>query len=156
DPESFALSPDGATLYVSNEETAEMTVVDVASRRVRARVPVGNEPEGVAVRPDGQIVFVTSERDDEVTVVDTTTLAAAAHVRTGARPRGIVFTRDGRTAFVTSEEGVTVTVVDARRYEVTGTIPIYQNSPTAAGPKPMGAVLSPDDRQLYVSTGRGG
>ena len=28
DPESFDLSPDGKTLYVSNEETAEMTVLD--------------------------------------------------------------------------------------------------------------------------------
>src|SRR6266481_4174044 len=31
DPESFDLSVDGKFLYVSNEETAEMTVLDLAS-----------------------------------------------------------------------------------------------------------------------------
>jgi YVTN family beta-propeller protein len=33
DPESFDLTPDGATLYVSNEETSEVSVIDVASAR---------------------------------------------------------------------------------------------------------------------------
>ena len=33
DPEAFDLSPDGRWLYVSNEETAEMSVVDVAAAR---------------------------------------------------------------------------------------------------------------------------
>jgi len=37
DPETFALSPDEQTLYVSNEETAEMSVVDIAKGEVRAR-----------------------------------------------------------------------------------------------------------------------
>ena len=32
DPEAFDLSPDGKTLYVSNEETAEMSVLDMSQR----------------------------------------------------------------------------------------------------------------------------
>src|SRR6516165_8575683 len=35
DPESFDISPDGKTLYVSNEETAEMSVLDLASGEIR-------------------------------------------------------------------------------------------------------------------------
>lgn len=156
DPESFALSPDDKTLYVSNEETAEMTVVDVASGAVRAKVKVGTEPEGVTLRPDGKVVFVTSESDGEVTAVDTNTLTVVGHVKTAARPRAIVFTADGRTAFVTNEVGGTVTVVDTERYEMVGSIPIHLNSPMPSGPKPMGAVLSRDGKELYVTTGRGG
>ena len=38
DPEAFDLSPDGKTLYVSNEETAEMSILDVASGTIRERV----------------------------------------------------------------------------------------------------------------------
>src|SRR5207342_2541754 len=64
DPESFALSPDGKTMYVSNEETSEMSVLDVASGDVTRRVKVGEEPEGVTVRPDGREVYVTSEGDN--------------------------------------------------------------------------------------------
>jgi YVTN family beta-propeller protein len=156
DPESFDLSPDDKTLYVSNEETAEMSVLDVSSGTVKAKVPVGHEPEGVTVRPDGKVVFVTSEQDNEITAVDTDTLAVLAQIPTGPRPRSIVLTSDGRLGFATSEGGPAVTVVDANRYVALATIPIVENSPTPAGPRPMGAVLSRDEKQLYVSTGRGG
>src|SRR6185436_18146734 len=37
DPESFDLSADGSTLYVSNEETAQLSAVDIASGDVRSR-----------------------------------------------------------------------------------------------------------------------
>ena len=65
-------SPDGKTMYVSNEESAEMSVLDVASGTIRSRVKVGEEPEGVTVRPDGREVYVTCEGDNEVFAVDTT------------------------------------------------------------------------------------
>ena len=53
------LSPDGTTIYVSNEETAEMSVLDLASGTIKSRVKIGEEPEGVTVRPDGREVYVT-------------------------------------------------------------------------------------------------
>lgn len=156
DPETFDLSPDGSTLYVSNEETAEMTALDVASGAIRGKAHVGAEPEGVTVRPDGKVVFVTSERDGEVTVVDTATLAVVAHVPTGPRPRSIVFTKDGLTAFITDENGAKVTVVDAAGFTPSGDIALHLDSPKALPPRPMGAALSPDGKQLYVSCGRAG
>src|SRR6476659_2586208 len=45
DPETFALSPDEKTVYLSNEDTGEMSVVDVATGEVRAHIHVGEEPE---------------------------------------------------------------------------------------------------------------
>lgn len=156
DPETFDLSPDGKTLYVSNEETAEMSVVDTASAEIRTRVKVGREPEGVTVRPDGTVVFVTSEVDNEVTAVDAGTLAVLAHIPTGPRPRSVVFTKDGRTAFVPCELGAVVTVIDPVALVATASVPIHLSSPMPSGPRPMGAVLSPDDGTLYVSCGRGG
>jgi len=156
DPESFDLSPDGKTLYVSNEETAEMTVIDLVSGAKRASVKVGKEPEGVTVRPDGKVVFVTSEQDADVSVVDAEKLEVVAHVPTGKRPRSITFTRDGKTAFVADEVGATVTVIDAVAYKAEADIAITLASPMPAGPRPMGSVLSADGKDLYVSTGRGG
>ena len=99
DPESFDLSRDGKTLYVSNEETAEMSVLDLHTGKVTHRVPVGKEPEGVTVRPDGKVVYVTSEEENQVVAVDTRSLKVLAHIadrpaparasrsRTTARPR---------------------------------------------------------------------
>ncbi|MBW8862859.1 MAG: hypothetical protein JF601_10910 [Acidobacteria bacterium] len=61
DPEVFDISPDGSTIYVSNEDSAQATVVDTASGNIVDRITVGDEPEGVTVSPDGTLVFVTSE-----------------------------------------------------------------------------------------------
>jgi YVTN family beta-propeller protein len=156
DPESFDLSRDDTTLYVSNEETAEMTVLELPSGDTRARVPVGSEPEGVTLRPDGKAVYVTSERDNQLTIIDTNTLGTLGRMSTGIRPRTVVFTSDGHVGFVTNEGEGSVTVFDAERNAPLATIVVTQNSPTPAGPRPMGAVLSRDDKWLYVTTGRGG
>ena len=154
DPESFDLSKDGARLFVSNEETAEMSVLDVPSGEILKRIPVGEEPEGVQVRPDGRFVYVTAEESGSIAAVDTQQLSAAAHIVTGQRPRSIVFTRDGSLGFVTNELSSSVSVLDPQTHEVLAQIAI-EGAPNKPQ-RPMGAVLSPDDRYLYVSTGRGG
>lgn len=156
DPETFDLSPDGTTLFVSNEDTAELSAVDLAAGTVRGHARVGKEPEGVTAAPDGKRVFVTNEADNDVAVINAQTLAPIARIPTGSRPRAVAITRDGRAAFVTNEAAGTVSVLDATTYERVGEIALHLDSPMPVGPRPMGAALSPDDKTLYVTTGRGG
>jgi YVTN family beta-propeller protein len=56
DPENFDVGPDGRTIFVSNEDGAAVSFVDVASGNVVHSVKVGEEPEGVKVSPDGRVV----------------------------------------------------------------------------------------------------
>jgi YVTN family beta-propeller protein len=154
DPESFDLSRDGKTLYVSNEETAELSVLDLESGKIVRKVPVGKEPEGVAVRPDGKAVYVTSEEDGSVTGIDTATFAVVQKVATGKRPRGILFTKDSGTAFVSNEMDSTVTLFNPRGQEMVAVLKLEGQGPIP--PRPMGLALSQDEKQLFVSTGRGG
>ena len=46
DPESFDLSPDGKLLYVSNEESSQMSVVDLAAGKVTAQRGRGRRARG--------------------------------------------------------------------------------------------------------------
>lgn len=154
DPETFALSPDGKTLYVSNEDTGRLSAVDTVSGKIRAAAVVGIEPEGVAVRPDGKVVYVTCEGDSTVHALDATTLATLATIPTKPRPRAIAFTRDGKRGMSTDEVGVGLTVFDTTTHAVVETLSL-----AAAGNaliRPMGIVTAPDGRVAYVSTGRGG
>jgi YVTN family beta-propeller protein len=57
--------------------------------------------------------------------------------------------------FVTGENGFAVSVVDPQARQVTATIALGGADAGAVPPRPMGAVLSPDGRTLYVSNGRG-
>jgi YVTN family beta-propeller protein len=150
DPEAFDLV--GAhTLVVSNEETAEASIVDLVSRRVRARVAVGGEPEGVATAPDG-LVWVTSEADHVATILDPRTARVVATVPTGLRPRSIAF--GNGYAVIPGEHDASVTIADVRAREVVARIEL----PTTGGqrPLPMGVAVARDGRTAYVSTGRAG
>jgi YVTN family beta-propeller protein len=154
DPESFDLSPDGRTLYVSNEETAEMSALDLERGTITGRVHVCGEPEGVTVSPDGRVVYVTCEADNAVAVVDTRSLRVTARIPTAARPRSIAVTADGRTLFITCENAASISVADATAREARSAIQLTMPDMTATPPRPMGAVLSPDGSTLFVSNGR--
>jgi YVTN family beta-propeller protein len=151
DPEKMAVSADGKRLYVASEDTGAVIVIDVASGNVAATVPVGAEPEGVRISPDGRIVVVTAEAAQQAAVIDTRSNRVVARLKVGQRPRAIVFTPDGTRAFVPGEIDSTVTVIDVLKLAVVATIRI--DDPAA---RPMDALVSPDGRSLYLSTGRGG
>jgi YVTN family beta-propeller protein len=151
DPEAFDVTPDGKTLYVSNEETAEVTVVDIASSRVVRTVKVGQEPEGVTVSPDGRFVYVTSEAASEVDVIRAGTSEVVARIPTAMRPRAVAFSADGAQAFVTAELGGTLHIVDTTSQSAVG-----QLRTGKTGVKPMGVAVAPDGGHVYVANGREG
>jgi YVTN family beta-propeller protein len=151
DPEQFALSRDGKRLFVANEDAATMSVVDVATGAVTQRVPVGREPEGVAVTPDGRWVLITNESDNSVSIIDTGTLKIVKSVQVGKRPRDIAFTPDGHAGYVTGEFDASV-----YRMSVPQGAPVERVLELRKEARPMGIVLDPKSRRLYVSTGRGG
>jgi YVTN family beta-propeller protein len=155
DPESFDISPDGAFLYVSNEETAEASIVDIAKGKIEKSLPTGGEPEGVAVRPDGKYVYVTSELDSAVVVIDPVARKIVTKFAVGTRPRGVLFSPDGKSAFVTAELGGTVTFVDAEKNVPVRTVDLRKGADPNQLPLPMGIALSPDGKTLFVSVGRG-
>src|SRR6266481_2945844 len=49
DPEQFAVSTDGARLYIANEDVATMSILNATSGKVEHIVPVRKEPEGVTL-----------------------------------------------------------------------------------------------------------
>ena len=87
DPELLDISPDGKTLYVSNEDDSRMSMVDIATKKVVRTVATGPEPEGVKVSPDGKLVYVASEVANIVHVIDTATGRILDNITVGNRPR---------------------------------------------------------------------
>jgi YVTN family beta-propeller protein len=152
DPECFDVSPDGRSLLVSNEDSARASLIDISATGSEASLTVGGEPEGVAIRPDGKIGYVTSEATNRVDVIDLESHQVVASIPTARRPRTVVFTRDGSRAFVSGELGKAVDVIDGVTHKSIGQIVVGGPEPAL----PMGLALAPDERSLYVTTGRGG
>lgn len=151
DPENFDTTPDGKTVYVSNEDAGTTTVVDVPSGKIVATVTVGAEPEGVKTSPDGKEVWVTSEERGTVSVIDVATNKLVATIKVGKRPRSVIFTHDGSKAYVPSELDSSVSVVDTRSRKVVKKLPV-----PGPGAKPMGSSISPDGKFVFITNGRGG
>jgi YVTN family beta-propeller protein len=151
DPEAVVVSPDGKRLYVASEDTGQLVIMDAENGRILAQLPVGGEPEGVAVSPDGKLVYVTSEEEHTVAVVDTERDRVRALVPVGSRPRNAVFSRDGSRAWVPGENDATVSLIDVARDTVIAKVSIGGEDT-----RPMGIVISPNGKHLYVTTGRGG
>ena len=69
DPEQFAISKDGGSAFIANEDEGSLSIVDLRSGQEQGRVKVSEEPEGVGVNPANGEVYVTCEEKGEVFVV---------------------------------------------------------------------------------------
>ena len=148
DPEQFAITPDGRRIFAANEDAGTASSIDPVTGQVRSALVVGTEPEGVTVSPDGRWVYVTGETSNTVSVIDVAAERIVATFLVDARPRAVAFSRDGRFAFVTSEVGGSVARVDARRHKL-----LARASVGSGEEKPVGIVVSPDGRRIYLVTG---
>ncbi|HTV51025.1 MAG TPA: beta-propeller fold lactonase family protein, partial [Steroidobacteraceae bacterium] len=152
DPEQFDVSREGRYLYVANEDAGALSVVDTRQGTIVTRIPVGHEPEGVRLSPDGEWVSVTSETDNQVSVISAHLLQVMYVAKVGTRPRDLAYTPDGKLAFISCE-------LDGSVYRMgfpqpNGPAPLIKLPHPLD--RPMGIVLDPRRRLLYVSTGRGG
>jgi YVTN family beta-propeller protein len=57
--------------YVTNDRDNTVSVIDTASNKVVATIPVGQSPTAVAVTRDGAHAYVTNLTDGTVSVIDT-------------------------------------------------------------------------------------
>ena len=139
---------DGSRIWVANNGTDNVSVIDVATGAVTATVSVGTDPVGVAF--DGTKIYVTNSGDNTVTVIDAATqVAEPTTIGVDIEPMGIVF--DGTNLFVAAfgNGGGTntgkVSVIDPTTSAVTS---------LAVLGSPQDVVF--DGARIWVSNNRGG
>jgi YVTN family beta-propeller protein len=126
--------------YITNNDDADVSVIDTKFDKVIATIPIGGNPYGVAVSPDGRKAYTTNGIN--VAVIDTAMNAVIAMIPiTGATADGgIAVTPDSSKVYSGSTAGVAV--IDAATNAVTAIIPI--------GP-PIGLAVTPDGSKVYVT-----
>jgi YVTN family beta-propeller protein len=152
DPETFAVSPDSRTLFVSNEDAGAVSAVPVNGLAPARSVAVGEEPEGVAITRDGARLFVACEASDLVVMLDAQTLQRIGAFQVAGRPRGTLAARDGRSVYVTVENAGLLAVLPASGSGAVRLIDLAQGDKAV---RPMGMAETADGR-LFVTAGRSG
>jgi len=90
-------TPDGRLALVSDLDAGDLVVLDVASRTVSKRIPLGKMPEGILMAPDGSTAYVAVNADDHIAVVDLKALEVVRKITTGDGPDGMAWAAGAST-----------------------------------------------------------
>ena len=79
-PFDAAVTPDGGELWVLNAASNDISVLDLANRRLAAHVQVGDNPRGIVFSPDGLTAYVNNTLAGTVSVLDTGSYVVTATI----------------------------------------------------------------------------
>ncbi len=150
-------------IFVTNEASGELSVIDSASYEVIKTLPLGKRPRGIRASPDRKLIYVALSGSpfappgvdestlpppdrgaDGVGVVDASTLEVVKIIRAGQDPESFDLSKDGRYLYVSNEDDAKVSVVDLSNDSVVATVGV--------GGEPEGVTLTPDGKFVYVTS----
>jgi YVTN family beta-propeller protein len=112
------VSPDGTTLYVSNEADSTLDVVSRATLKVTRKVPLSGHPNNIAIGKDGRRVYVSiSQTPGVVDVIDAAALRKVKSIPINGAVHNTYVTPDGRFVVSGSIPGKSLTVIDSQTEE---------------------------------------
>ncbi|MDX2033430.1 MAG: beta-propeller fold lactonase family protein [Blastocatellia bacterium] len=150
-PAGITVAPDGRRLYVAENLTNKVAVVNLADGRVETKIEVGEYPYDCQVSPDGRRVYVSLWGGRSVAVLDTATNRVAGSIQTGDHPNDLELTRDGRTLYVANANSNTVSVIDTAQMKEIEAISTALHPKSPIGSTPNALALSPNEKTLYVA-----
>ena len=150
-------------VYVTNELSGDLTVIDPATHSAIATVPLGKRPRGIQVSPDGSQLYIAlsgspisppgidestlpppDRTADGIGVVDVKVLTLARILRGPSDPEQTSVSRDGARLYVANEDRGTASVLEI----ISGqTIAEFE-----VGGEPEGVTTSPDGRFVYITS----
>jgi YVTN family beta-propeller protein len=152
-PAGIAVSRDGSLLYVAENLSDSLAIIDLGSRRVVQRVSTGPYPYGVVAARDGH-VFVSNWGSGTVSVFRSTgdgQLVAEHPIDAGRHPSALLLSADGRRLFVASASTDRIAVVDPPAHRVLRWLEDPPPGGVSEGNTPNALALSPDGGRLYVA-----
>ena len=125
-PEGIALSPDGKSLWVGNNKSNDIVVIDTTANEIVQTIPCGNSgvPIRLAFAPDGKHVLASDAKNGDVIVFDPETFKEAGRVHVGEVPVGITVSTDSQRAFVATTGDGHVSCLDLAKLAVTSSLEI--------------------------------
>jgi DNA-binding beta-propeller fold protein YncE len=144
----LALSHDGRFGYVSNVGPGTVSVLDLATRKLLAIIPISNRTERISVSTDDSMVFAADQLEPRLAVIDTETNSVRSWVPLSASGYGTAPTHDGRYLLVALPDASQVAVLDLKTLQVVRVIQVP--------PKPIEILVTPRDDFAYVTCGRSG
>jgi YVTN family beta-propeller protein len=159
-----ACAPSGPSyrVYISNEGSGDLTVIDPEKMVAMATVPIGKRARGIHASADGKQIFVALSGSpsappgvdestlpppdkslDGIGIFDVAQNKLLRKVPGGSDPEQFAIGRDG-LLYVSNEDAAGLSFVDPVKGNVLATV--------TTGAEPEGVTLSPDAKFVYVTS----
>jgi YVTN family beta-propeller protein len=149
-PRGIAVTHDGKLLLTANQGSGDLSVIDRASGKILARIPIG--PSTEMVRVQGHTAYATYEPPADkgglahIAIVDLDQRKVINSIPSGHETEGLEFSPDGKYLLVTNEGDDTISVYNLP----SGTL-AHSVDTKAIGTRPRGIKRLPDGSGYVVS-----
>src|SRR5262245_21749288 len=151
----------GYLVFVSNERSGDVTVIDGATDSVVGTFPVGKRPRGIHATSDGRRVFVTlsgsprmapgldenrapaDKRADGLGVIDPLSRKLIDRWHVGSDPEQFAISKNGKFAFIANEDDSSASIIDLDSGQLRGRIKVSE--------EPEGVGVNPANGEVYVT-----
>ncbi|MDN5939898.1 MAG: beta-propeller fold lactonase family protein, partial [Salinisphaera sp.] len=130
-------------LFVSNERSNTVTVLDPDTLKIVETIPTGGRPRGMVVSPNDELVYVAAGVAGQIDVIDVDKLKVVRSLDSGPDPELLDIAPTGKRLYIANENNAKVTVMNANSGEVLAQIPV--------GVEPEGIAVKPDN-SITVAT----
>jgi YVTN family beta-propeller protein len=153
----------GPRVYVSNEVSGDMSVIDGGARKLLATIPLGKRPRGIHPSPDGKTIYVAlsgspvagpdvdestlpppDKSADGIGVFDVAQNKLLRIIKGGSDPENFDVSKDGKQIYISNEDDSAVSIVDVASGTVVKTIKV--------GAQPEGVKVTPDGKLVFVTS----
>ena len=138
-PHGVVIAPDGNRIYITEEPTKTLDVVDALTLQVTKRIPLSGRPNNLDITKDGRRVYVgIVESPGAVDVIDTSTLNNVKSVPVEGGVHNVYVTPDSRYVVSGSIVSSVISVIDAQTNQVAWSVKL------SSGIRPMAFTKNQD------------
>lgn len=155
--------PGSYRIFVTNESSGDLSVIDSTTKDVTSTVHIGKRPRGIHASPDGKTIYVAlsgspiagpgvdestlpppDKSQDGIGVFDVEQNKVVRVIKSGSDPEEFDVSKDGKFLYVSNEDAAGVSILDIAAGQVVKTL--------RTGEEPEGVRLSPDGKLVFVTS----
>src|SRR5215831_554567 len=119
-----AAAKDTGLIFVSNEKTNNIVVIDPASYKIVKEIKTRRRPRDLHFSADHSKLYVACGDDDVIDIVDVTKLEVVGKLKTGPIPEAFGIDEKRGRLYVSQEEGSSLAVIDMERDTTVQEVPM--------------------------------
>lgn len=146
-PWGIGLDATANRIYVANQESDTVSVIDGATHGVISTIGVGNGPAGVGVNSVTQRIYVANYLSNNVSIIDGATNTVVATVPVGSDPNGVAVNPNTNRIYVANYLSNNVSVINGATNTVVTTV--------AVGSRPYFVGVNAATNRIYVGNSNG-